>query len=299
MILSPFAKGKKGEFKEDFAELVRKGFTRVRLDGQIIDLSETISVDGKVAHDVDLVIDRLVVSSDEEKRLAEAVTHALEAGQGIMSILELDTGREQLFSQFAYSPKSGLSYGPLEPSDFSFNHPSGMCPTCQGLGMIQEFDIERIINPDLSIAEDCCSVGSSYATVRYGNIYNNLARLYGFDVKTPWKKLSEKGKKVFLYGTEKKWTRMRFVHPTKKTQWSEYVQWHGVLAEARERFQKAQSDFYRSKMGELMQETVCPSCQGERIKPYPAATLLGGKRIAEITALPIDEALLFFQNLKL
>ncbi len=299
MVLAPFAKGKKGEFKEDFAELVRKGFTRVRLDGQIVDLSEEISVDGKVAHDIDLVIDRLVVSPEEEKRLAEAVTQALEAGQGIMSILEVETGRELLFSRFAYSPKSGVSYEPLEPSDFSFNHPSGMCPTCQGLGMIQEFDVEKIIDPELSIAQDCCSVGSSYETVRYGNIYNNLARLYGFDVNTPWKKLSEKARKVFLYGTEKKWTRMRFVHPTKKSQWTEYVQWQGVLAEARERFQKAQSDLYRNKMGELMHEAVCPSCQGDRIKPYPAATLLNGKRIAEITALPIDEALLYFQSLKL
>ncbi|MBS0605588.1 MAG: excinuclease ABC subunit UvrA [Verrucomicrobia bacterium] len=299
LVLSPFAKGKKGEFKEDFVELVRKGFTRVRLDGQIVDLSEPIQVDGKVAHDIDLVIDRMVVDPSEEKRLTEAVTQALDAGQGIMSVLLPDTGQEMLFSQFAYSPKSGLSYGPLEPSDFSFNHPGGMCPTCQGLGLIQEFDLDLVINPDLSIAEDCCSISSSYTTVRYGNIYNNLAKLYGFNINTPWKKLSDKARKVFLYGTEKKWTRMQFVHPTKKSRWSEYVQWRGVLAEARERFQKAQSDLYRSKMGELMQETTCPSCNGDRIKPYPAATQLGGKRIAEITALSIDETLLFFQNLRL
>ncbi len=299
LILSPFAKGKKGEFKDDFAELVRKGFTRVRLDGQIVDLSEEIAVDGKVAHDIDLVIDRIALSAEEEKRIAEAVTQALEAGQGIMSVLQVDSGQELLFSQFAYSPKSGLSYGPLEPSDFSFNHPSGMCQTCQGLGMIQEFDLALVIDPELSIAEDCCSIASSYKTVRYGNIYDNLGKLYDFNVKTPWKKLSEKARNAFLYGIQKKWTRMQFVHPTKKTRWSEYVQWRGVLSEARERFQKAQSDVYRAKMGELMQETVCPSCHGDRIKPYPAATLINGKRIAQITAFSIDEALDFFQNLRL
>lgn len=299
IVLSPYAKGKKGEFKDDFAELTRKGFTRVRLDGQIIDLSEEVSIDGKVAHNLDLVIDRISLRTEEKQRLTEAVTQALEQGQGIFSILEVESNREILFSQNAYSPKSGLSYGPLEPHDFSFNHPSGMCPTCQGLGSIQEFDVDLIVNPELSISEDCFSIGSSYTTVRYGNIFDNLARLYDFKVTTAWKKLSEKAKRVILYGTEKKWTRMRFVHPVKKNRWDEYVQWRGVLAEARERYQKAESDAYRSKMKELMQETLCPDCNGERIKPYPAATLLGNKRISEITALSIDDALHFFENLKL
>ncbi len=299
ILLAPFAKNKKGEFKDDFAELVRKGFTRVRLDGKMIDLSEEVKIDGKVAHDIDIVIDRLSVRPEEDNRLAEAVNQALENGQGLMSILEVDNGKETLFSQHAFSPKSGLSYGPLEPSDFSFNHPSGMCPTCQGLGVIQEFDLQRIINPDLSIAEDCCLIASSYKTVRYGNIFDNLARLYGFDVNAPWKKLPEKAKKVYLYGTEKKWTEMRFVHPHKRSRWTEYVQWRGVLFEAKERFNQAQSDLYRAKMKELMQESICPDCQGQKIRPYPAATTVGKKRIAEITAMAVDDALQFFQKLTL
>ncbi len=174
-----------------------------------------------------------------------------------------------------------------------------MCPTCQGLGSIQEFDLERIIDPNLSIAQDCCSVASSYQTVRYGNIYDNLAREYGFKVDTPWKKLSDKAKKVFLYGTEKKWTRMQFVHPLKKSRWTEFVQWRGVIFEARERFNQAQSEMYRSKMKQLMHESICSSCQGEKIKPYPAASTVGGKRIAQVTAMAIDEAFVFFQELKL
>lgn len=299
ILLAPFVNNKKGEFKEDFAELVRKGYTRVRLDGKIIDLSEEINIDGKVAHDIDIVIDRLSLRPEDDHRLAEAVTHALEIGQGLMSVLEADNKEETLFSAHAYSPKSGLSYGPLNPSDFSFNHPSGMCPTCQGLGVLQEFNLDKIIHPDRSIAEDCCSIASSYKTVRYGNIYNNLARLYAFDVNTPWKKLPENAKKVFLYGTEKKWTQMRFVHPIKKSRWTEYVQWRGVLFEARERFNQAQSEFYRTRMKEFMHESVCPDCQGARIRSYPAATTVGGKRIAQITAMAIDDALQFFQKLKL
>ena len=299
IILCPYAQGKKGEFKDDFAELLRKGFTRVRLDGKMIELTEPVSIDGKVSHDIEIVIDRLTIAPEDTGRLTDAVTQALEQGKGQLRILNMDSNEETLFSQFAFSPKSGLSYGPLEPSDFSFNHPAGMCPSCQGLGIIQEFNLDFVIDPEKSIAEDCCSVASSYQTVRYGNIYDNLASLYHFDVNTPWKNLSEQAKKVFLYGTDKKWTRMRFVHPVKKSRWTDFVQWRGVLYEAKERFNAATSDVYRNNMRELMQEAICAACEGARIKPYPAATTVGGKRIAELTALSIEELLHFFDKLKI
>ncbi|HSX25462.1 MAG TPA: excinuclease ABC subunit UvrA, partial [Chlamydiales bacterium] len=299
VVLAPFAKGKKGEFKEDFAELLSKGFMRLRVDGSWVELGGEIALDPKEAHDVDIVVDRLVVNEESRSRIAEAVHSALEIGKGFFSVFFPDTGEETLFSQFAYSPKSGISYGPLEPHDFSFNHPAGMCPTCHGLGITAEFDFSRVINPDLSISEDCCSIASSYQTVRYGNIYDNLARLNKFKVTTPWKDLPEKAKQVFLYGTEQKWTRMYFVHPTKHTKWYEYVKWQGVVHEARERLNAAKSDLYRKKMGELMTEGICPSCHGARIKPYPATAQLEGKRIAEITAMPLSDALAFFKALKL
>ena len=238
IFLSPYAKGKKGGFKEEFADLVRQGFTRIRLDRAIVDLTEEISVEEKIAHDVDLVIDRLTIDPENRARIGEATEQALLLGKGMMSLLLIEEKEEMLFSKVAYAPKSGLSYSALEPQDFSFNHPSGMCPTCQGLGSIQEFMIDKIIDPEKSIAEDCCIVASSYTTVRYGNIYDNLARIYNFSVRTPWKKLSSQAKHSFLYGIDKKWTRMFFVHPEKKTRWVDYVHWRGVLHEARERFQR-------------------------------------------------------------
>lgn len=299
IVLAPYAKNRKGEFKDDFAELLRKGYTRARVDGQIRELTEEINLDGKIAHDIDLVIDRLVLKKDEHKRFTEAVTRALEAGQGVMSVFNVETNEEKLFSEHAYSAKSGLSYGPLNPSDFSFNHPSGMCPKCQGLGKVAEFAIDRIIDPEKSIAEDCCKIGSSYTTVRFGNIYDNLARIYGFDVHTPWKKLPKKAQEVFLYGTKEKWTRMYFVHPQKKKKWTDYVQWKGVLFEASKRLQEATSDFYRHHMQKLMEESVCSECRGARIRPYPAATEIGGKRIYELTALSINKCADFFDALTL
>ena len=299
IFLAPHTRGKKGEFKDLFDELIRKGFTRIRLDQNLVDLTEEIAVDKSSAHDIDLVVDRLVLTKEEKPRLTEAVSQALELGNGIMSVLDTKTGVETLFSQHAYAKKSEQSYSSLEPHDFSFNHPSGMCSTCEGLGVTQDFDLDLIIDPDRSIAEDCCSVAGSYETVKWGNIYDNISSLYRFSTDTPWKKLSERAKKVFLYGNQKKWTRMRFVHPKKKTVWTEYIKWRGVLYEAKKRFNDAKSDAYKTNIGKLMHEAVCQSCEGARIKPYPAATQIGKKRIHEITAMTIEDAVAFFEKLKL
>ncbi|MCB1110106.1 MAG: excinuclease ABC subunit UvrA, partial [Chlamydiia bacterium] len=299
IFLSPHVQGKKGEFKDLFEELIRKGFMRIRLDGEIVNLEEEIDVDKTTAHDIDLVIDRIVLKEDEKNRITEAVTHALELGEGVMSVLNHTTKEETLFSQHAYAKKSKLSYSPLEPQDFSFNHPKGMCPTCEGLGISQDFDLDKIIDPELSIADDCCSIAGSYNTVKWKNIYDNLSQLYDFDIHTPWKDLSKKAQDQFLYGNKKKWTKMRFVHPIKKTSWTEYVRWRGVLSEAKKRYNETKSDVYRTKMQQLMHETVCPDCSGSRIQPYPAATQLGGKTIHALTSLTIDELLTFFQILSL
>ena len=299
LILSPFAEGKKGECKEDFAELIRKGYTRVKLDGKLTDLSEQILLDGKTSHDIDVVIDRIRIEEDNQTRLIEAVTTALDFGKGTLKILFTDTDKELLYSQHGFCKSSGLSYGPLSPSDFSFNHPSGMCPTCHGMGLTQEFDLGKIIDPKLSIAEDCCFIASSYNTVRYGNIYDNLAKLYDFSVTKPWDKLSDKAKKVFLYGTDTKWTRMTFIHPIKNTRWHDFIQWKGVLYEAKERFQSAQSEGYKQKKKEWMHESICPDCKGARINAYPAATTIGGKRIYEMTAMPITTLLELFSTVSL
>lgn len=299
IVLSPYAKGKKGEFKDDFQDLLRKGYMRLRVDGKWVEIGEGLQLDRNLAHDIDVVIDRIKVDPDSQSRIAEAITNALNFGNGLCSVYDQDRDDEKLYSMHAYSPKSGISYTSLEPQDFSFNSPSGMCPRCNGMGEVMEFDLEKIIDPEKSIADDFCSVGSSYQTVRYGNIYNNLAEMFGFSVKTPWKNLSKDAKDVMLYGTKKKWTRMRFVHPDTGAVWWDLVRWQGILHEARRRYQEAKSERYRKNMELLMHQQVCPECHGERLKPYPAATLFQGKRIAEVSNLTVSEALSFFENVSL
>lgn len=299
IILSPYARGKKAEFKEDFQELLRKGYTRARVDGAMIDLAEAPTLDGSVAHDVDIVMDRLKIEPANNSRIAEAVIAALQFSEGTCIARLVDSEEDHFFSMHAYSEKSGISYTSLEPHDFSFNSPAGMCERCNGMGVVNEFDLEKIIDPTLSIAQDCCSVASSYSTVRYGNIYDNLAHLYRFDVHTPWEKLPKRAQEVFLYGTEKKWTRMSFVHPQTGATWTDHVRWRGVLAEAHDRYAEAKSERYRKRMQELMDIQTCSLCNGNRLKAYPAAARLGGKAIGELTSLTVNECYAFFKKLSL
>jgi excinuclease ABC subunit A len=299
VLLAPYIKGKKGSLKEDLSDLLRKGFMRIRLDGKILDLSEEIEVNETLSHDVDLVIDRFTIQDENISRITEAVIQALELGKGLLFALNAETQEETLFSKFAYAKHSKLSYPPLEPQDFSFNHPQGMCAECQGLGLTQEFDLSLIIDEEKSIAEDCCHIASSYQTVKWGNIYQNLASLYKFSVDAPWKTLSKAAKNIFLYGCGDKWLRMRFVHPTKGTVWYDYIKWKGVIGEAKKRFQEATSDLYRDNLSKLMKQDLCSQCRGARLKPYPASAKLCGKKIHEITHFTIAEALSFFSSLTL
>ncbi|MFA5250316.1 MAG: excinuclease ABC subunit A, partial [Parachlamydiales bacterium] len=298
VVIAPFVKNKKGSFKEELKALLKKGFLHLRLDGRIVNLTDNPKLDEKQEHTLEIITDRFTVGEDK-KRILESLSSALEIGSGLFSILEIQSQKEKIFSEKAYSSKSGQFYPTLEPINFSFNHPLGMCPKCQGLGEIFEFDLKKILQPKLSIAQDCCLIAPHFQTLRYSNIYGNLARLFHFDVKTPWEDLSEEAKNVFLYGTKEKWTKMLFHHPEKNQRWVEYVQFKGVISEAHQRLKEAKSPLYLKKMHSLMTQMVCPDCQGHRLAPYPLASRFHNKKIFEITALTIEEMLAFFKQISL
>jgi len=297
MILSPIIRGKKSNLQDDMSSALQKGFVRARIDGKVVLLEEEITLDPKKRHDMDLVIDRLTHTTNS-LRLQEAVYLAIELSLGRVIVIDADSNQEYFFSTESYCSVSNLSYEALQPADFSFNHPKGMCDQCHGLQIVQEFDVEKVIDPDKSISEDCCLIASSFQTVRYGNIYKNLADLFNFNINTPWKKLSKEAKDAFLYGVKNKWLRMHFVHPIKKIDWMEYVQWNGVLFEAKQKFLQAKSDSYKKRMAPLMEEMICPSCHGSRLKPYPSSAKLYGKTIQEIVSMPIDQLLAFTKTMQ-
>jgi excinuclease ABC subunit A len=298
-LLAPYLKSKKGELKEELKDLLRRGYIRLRIDGEIVDNEEGLLLDKNNSHSVDLVIDRVIIGSTSDESVISSITNCLELGKGYFSVLDKETEEETTFSEFAFSKKSNISYGPLEPVDFSFNHPLGMCPECKGLGNSQKFDLDKIIDENKSISEDCCRIASSYQTIYYKNVFDNLAEEYDFSVDTPWKDLPEKGKKVFLYGINKKYMRMRFKHPKKKKSWVDYVAWKGVLHGAYERLEKATSDSYKRKYEEMMTLGICEKCKGSRIKAYPAAAKLSGKTISSLCGMTIEETSNFLKKITL
>lgn len=299
IILAPAIRGKKGTLQDDLEEISKKGFTRARIDGELYHLSDEPQLKKSTTHDLDIVIDRLEVDDAHQERLQESLTVALQLAENTAIVYDPTSKEEQLYSTRAFSPRSGLSYSSLEPHDFSFNSPQGMCPDCQGMGMKQEFQYDKVIDPEKSIAEDCCSVASSYSTVRYKNIYDNLARIYDFSVNTPWKELSCDAQKIFLHGTAKKWTKMYFVHPTTKAVWVDTIWWRGVLTEAHERYIAAKSESYKRKVEKLMNLGTCPTCLGSRIKAYPAAALFHEVKIHDVVNMTIQQAYHFFDTVTL
>lgn len=283
---------------EEISHLLRQGFVRVRIDKKFYHLADTLHINTHAANSIDLVIDRLQNPSKDKDRLQEAVTKALEVSQGVC-ILYLSEKEEVLLSTHSYCKKSKISYAPLEPSDFSFNHPNGMCEQCKGLGEYEEFDQSLIIDPEKSIAEGACLIAGSYDTVKWGNIYRGLAKIYRFSLHTPWKHLSESAKHIFLYGNNQKWTRMTFVHPDTRKSWIEYVSWKGVIYEARNRYSQATSHKYKEQMQKLMNIGVCPACHGSRLRPYPSNAKIGKKTIGELSNLSLDKLAQFFGKLRI
>ena len=283
---------------EEISHLLRQGFVRIRLDKKFYHLADTLHINTNAANSIDLVIDRLQNPSRDTDRLKEAVTKALEVSQGVC-ILYLSEKEELLLSTHSYCKNSKVSYPPLEPSDFSFNHPSGMCEQCLGLGEYEEFDLSLIIDPEKSIAEGACLIAGSYETVKWGNIYRGLSKIYRFSLHTPWKNLSESAKHIFLYGNDKKWTRMTFVHPDTGKSWIEYVSWKGVVHDARNRYSHATSHKYKENMQKLMNIGTCPACHGSRLRPYPSNAKIGKKTIGELSNLSLDKLAGFFAKLRI
>ena len=298
ILLAPLIKGEKGAHVDLFQDLLKKGFLQVRVDKTYFSLSEKIPVlKRQVAHDIDVVIDTL--SLEEKDRLLEAIQTGLDVGKGLLMVCHASSKKETLFSEYGYSPSSGKYYKPLEPEDFSFNHPKGMCEQCHGLGYTEDFDLNLVLDPKKSIKEDCCSIAGSSKTVRWGNIYQNLSSLYQFDLHTPWEKLSDQAKNIFLYGNDQEWTKMLFTHPKTKTTWVDYIRWKGVLFEAKKRLQEASSNSYRKKMYQLMRKAFCPKCLGSKIKAYPSCVQFKGKTIFALSEMTVEQLIAFFQSIHL
>jgi len=287
IILAPLVRDRKGEYQQVFADLRKAGYVRVRVDGQIHDLSEEIPLDKNKKHTIEAVVDRLVVGqSGSQSRIADSVETALKLGAGVVLVSIVD-GEELLFSEHFACVYDGISLGEMAPRTFSFNSPHGACPACTGLGVKMEIDPDLIIpNKELSVVEGAIHPGWWYTWHAYE--LDGLARRYGFSLHAPVEDLSERQLKLVLYGEEGEWVRHRSRYGRVREHFTAY---EGVIPRLERMARDTQSERTRDEIERYMVSTPCPVCQGKRLRPESLAVTVDGKNIMDVSVMSVMQAL--------
>ena len=306
LILGPIVRGRKGEHGKVFEDLRKAGFVRVRVDGQVRDLSENIALEKNKKHTIEVVVDRIIVREGVEARLADSLEQALARGNGIAIVqrmpeagAEEDAAEEWVFSQHFACVDCGISLAELTPRMFSFNSPYGACPECSGLGFKEEIDPERVI-PDRSksIEQGAVTAWSKGASNYYPQLLRAVAEAYGVDPNTPLSQAGDEFIEVLLYGDPKKAIRFRYRNPYGRIRERNII-FEGVLNNLQRRYQEAASDAMRAELEQYMSVKPCPACKGQRLRPEALAVTIGGENIAQVTERSIQDALHFFDQLQL
>src|SRR5438552_6944926 len=267
-VLAPIVRGRKGEYERLFADLARKGFSRARVDGEVMDLSEKIRLDRYYKHSIEVVVDRLVARQDIRRRVADSIETALQLAEGMAAVAVQTDGKEEVvnFSQKLACTYDGVSFDELAPRNFSFNSPYGACPTCGGLGTRLEVDPELVVpDPDLSIEEGAIAPWSSSRLEYWYRLLESLGNAYGFSTKTPWRKLSKESREAVMYGSD------REIHITYRNRYgrtrSYYTTYEGVIPILERRYGDSESESQRERLEQFMREVPCRVCKGARLKP--------------------------------
>lgn len=296
-ILAPVVRGKKGEHQKVITDAKNAGFVRARIDGNLINLEEVGSLDKQKKHTIEIVVDRVVLSADVRKRLAESVETALDSAGGILLVIKDE--EEFFFSQKNACADCGISIPELQPRLFSFNNPFGACPECTGLGSRQEFDINLVI-PDRSLSFD----EGAFLPYNPDSAWNRsrfeaLAQHFKFSLATPVSSLPKKILDIIINGSGD--TAIDFVYENREgTGHFKYHQsWPGILADMRRRYTETFSDTQRENWEKYMSTTECETCQGRRLKTEALAVTIGKKNIHELSQLSVSDSLAFFEQLKL
>ncbi len=312
-VLAPVISGRKGHHERVFEDIRKAGFARARVDGEIRDLSEDISLDRYGIHTIEIVIDRLIMrhyddpesedAHNAESRLTEAIETALELGDGVVIINNLNTDppTDILFSEHLACVHGHGSLPEIEPRTFSFNTPKGACPECQGLGFRLEFDPALIVpNQDLSLAEGAIS-GNGWnfqdSSTWASGIMRSVAQSYGFSLETPWRDLDDAHRQVILYGTNGKKFKVRYSNSQGFSR--EYTtSFEGIVNNLARRYRETNSDMMRESFEQYMAKTPCMTCMGKRLRPEALAVTVNDRSIYDITNLPVSELLDWVQELR-
>ena len=297
-VLAPVVRGRKGEYKEVFNQFRKDGFVRVRMDGKVYSLDDEINPQKNKKHDLELVIDRLVVEPEIQKRLTESIELALKQASGLIYINKVDTGEDVLFSEQFACPHCSLSFEEPEPRTFSFNSPYGACPKCDGLGVLTEIDPSLII-PDesLSINQGAIRVLSGRTEGWLYEMIASLSRQFDFNLDTPWSKLPQEIQKIVLYGMDGE--KVKFIYNRKNAYIEWYSQYEGIVNNLLRRYKQTGSQNVRRWIEGYMNNLTCSDCGGARLKEEALAVTINKKNIHELTEMSIKEALHFIDLLHL
>jgi len=295
-ILAPVIRGRKGEHDQVFAQARRDGFIRVKVDGESYLIDDEVNLDKNKKHDIEIVVDRIVIKEDIRERLADSIETALEYTEGLVYVDIID-GETMTFSEKFACNEHGFNLEELSPRMFSFNSPYGACQTCDGLGIKKEFDPDLILDEERSIKDGGIIPWRNTSSRYYPQILKALAEEYGFSMGTPIEDLSQEIKDVLIYGSDRT---LNFPYTNRygKTR-QQNTQFKGVIHYLKRRLKRSDSASSHSKINKYMREDHCHDCQGQRLKPGALAVTVGGISIAEFTRKNIGDALEFIENLKL
>ncbi len=303
MVLAPVIRSRKGEYQQLFTRIKKEGFVRVRVDNEIYLLEEDeIKLDKNIKHNIEIVVDRIVIKDDIEGRLSESVELAIEHGDGLVNVINIDSGEEKLYSTKLSCPEHGVSLEELEPRTFSFNSPFGACPHCMGLGFTQRIISENLIK-DTTVSIVDGALGNVFGPLDsmgyYRQVLNALAEYHKTDLNLPYEKLPEKFLNDLFFGTDER--KIKYKYTSKNTGAVSHMNhtFEGIVNSLERRYRETDSEYIKEKIGKLMELKPCPECQGKRLKPEVLAVTVAGKNISQITDMSIKDASKFFNGLKL
>ena len=299
-VLAPIAKGKKGEFTKELADIQKQGFVRARIDGEIVDLADDIKLKKSYKHNIEIVVDRLVMKEEIKSRLTDSIETATRLADGLV-VIDIPGDREELFSLNYACPEHGISIEEMSPRMFSFNNPFGACPKCDGLGTFKEIDPDLII-PDKKLSINQGAIKASGWNVAEGS---SIARMYmealsaeyGFSLDMPVEMIGEEALNAILYGTGEKKLKMKRV--TSYGSGTYVKEFEGVIANLKRRYAETTSDWTRNELESVMRDCKCGSCHGARLKPEALSVTVGGKNIYEFCTLSISDEIDFINSLEL
>ncbi|MGL4439417.1 MAG: excinuclease ABC subunit UvrA [Bosea sp. (in: a-proteobacteria)] len=301
-LLAPVVRGRKGEFRKELADYQKRGFQRVKINGQFYEITDAPTLDKKLKHDIDVVVDRLVVRADIAARLAESFETALELADGLATIEYADEkddkgqARMTIFSSKFACPVSGFTIAEIEPRLFSFNNPFGACPKCDGLGHEMRIDPDMVV-PDHSatLKKGAIAPWAKSTSPYYNQTLTALSRHFSFPLTKPWSELPETVRKLLMYGTGSE--AVRFAYDDGLRSYEVNKPFEGVITNLERRYRETESDWARDEIGRYMSETPCATCSGFRLKPEALAVKVAMRHIGEITKLSVRDALVWVEEL--